>query len=39
VEKTQNLEPFPMESLTPSKKVHLSEINKKSCEEFNTIDL
>jgi hypothetical protein len=39
VEKTQNLEPFPMESSTPSKNVHLSEINKKNCEEFNTIDL
>jgi hypothetical protein len=29
MEKTQILEPFPMESLTPSKKVHLGEINKR----------
>jgi len=29
MEKTQILEPFPMEYLTPSKKVHLGEINKK----------
>jgi hypothetical protein len=28
MEKTKILEPFPMESLTPSKRVHLCEINK-----------
>jgi hypothetical protein len=28
MEKTQILEPFLMESLTPSKRVHLGEINK-----------
>jgi hypothetical protein len=28
MEKTQIFEPFPMEFLTPSKKVHLGEINK-----------
>jgi hypothetical protein len=39
MEKTQNLEPFPMESLTPSKKVHLGEINKRFFKELNTNDL
>jgi hypothetical protein len=39
MEKTQILEPFPMESLTPSKRVHLGEINKKKFKEFNKIDL
>jgi hypothetical protein len=39
MEKTQFLEPFPMESLTPSKRVHLGEINKRIFEEFNKIDL
>jgi hypothetical protein len=39
MEKTQILEPFPMESLTPSKRVHLGEINKRIFEEFNKIDL
>jgi hypothetical protein len=39
MEKTQILEPFPMESLTPSKRVHLGEINKKNFEELNKIDL
>jgi len=39
IEKTQILEPFLMESLTPSKRVHLSEINKRIFEELNKIDL
>ncbi len=39
MEKTQILEPFPMESLTPSKRVHLGEINKTIFEEFNKINL
>ncbi len=39
MEKTQILEPFPMESLTPSKRVHLGEINKIIFEELNKIDL
>jgi hypothetical protein len=39
MEKTQILEPFPMESLTPSRRVHLSEINKRFFEELNKIDL
>jgi hypothetical protein len=39
MEKTQVLEPFPMESLTPSKRVHLSEINKIKLEKLNEIDL
>jgi hypothetical protein len=37
--KTQILEPFPMESLTPSKRVHLGEINKIIFVELNKIDL
>jgi hypothetical protein len=37
--KNTNLEPFPMESLTPSKKVHLGEINKIIFKELNKIDL
>jgi hypothetical protein len=32
------IEPFPMESLTPSKRVHLSEINKRFFKELNKID-
>jgi hypothetical protein len=32
MEKTQILEPFPTESLTPSKRVHLGEINKRIFE-------
>jgi len=39
MEKTQFLEPFPMEFLTLSKKVHLGEINKRICKELNKIDL
>jgi hypothetical protein len=39
MEKTQFLEPFPKESLTISKKVHLGEINKRICKELNKIDL
>jgi hypothetical protein len=39
MEKTQILEPFPMESLTPSKRVHLGEINKRIFKELNKIDL
>jgi hypothetical protein len=39
MEKTQFLEPFPKESLTLSKKVHLGEINKKIYKELNKIDL
>jgi hypothetical protein len=39
MEKTQFLEPFPMESLTFSKNVHLGESNKRICEELNKIDL
>jgi len=35
MEKTQILEPFPMESLTPSKIVHLGEINKIIFNEIN----
>jgi len=37
--KTQILEPFPMESLTPSRRVHLGEINKIFFKELNKIDL
>jgi hypothetical protein len=37
--KTQILEPFPMESLTPSNRVHLGEINKRIFEKLNKIDL
>jgi hypothetical protein len=37
--KTQILEPFPMESLTPSKRVHLGEINKRIFEKLVKIDL
>jgi len=37
--KTQIFEPFPMKSLTPSRRVHLGEINKKKFEELNKIDL
>jgi hypothetical protein len=39
MEKTQIFEPFPMESLTPPKRVHLGEINKRIFEELNKIDL
>jgi hypothetical protein len=39
MEKTQILEPFPMEFLTPSKRVHLGEIIKIVFEELNKIDL
>jgi hypothetical protein len=39
MEKTKILEPFPMEPLTPSKKVHLGEINKRIFEELNKIHL
>jgi hypothetical protein len=39
MEKTQILEPFPMVSLTPSKRVNLSEINKRIFNELNKIDL
>jgi len=39
MKKTQMLEPFSMESLTPSKRVHLGEINKKNFEKLNKIDI
>jgi hypothetical protein len=39
MEKTQILEPFPMEYLTFSKRVHLGEINKRIFEELNKFDL
>jgi hypothetical protein len=39
MEKTQILEPFPMESLTPSKRVHVGEINKICFAKLNKIDL
>jgi hypothetical protein len=39
IEKLQNFEPFPMECLTPSKMVHLGEINKNKFDECNKIDL
>jgi hypothetical protein len=39
MEKTQILEPFPMESLTPSKRVHLGGISKIIFEKLNKIDL
>ena len=39
MKKTQNLEPFPMEFLIPSKRVHLGEVNKKRFNECNKIDL
>jgi hypothetical protein len=39
MEKTQILEPFPMEYLTLSKRVHLGEIKKRIFEELNKIDL
>jgi len=39
MEKTQILEPFPMESLTLSKRIHLGEIIKIVFEELNKIDL
>jgi hypothetical protein len=39
MEKTKFFEPFPMESLTSSKRVHLGEINTIIFEELNKIDL
>jgi hypothetical protein len=39
MERTQNFEPFPMEILTPSKRVHLSEIIKRVFNKLNKIDL
>jgi hypothetical protein len=39
MEKTKFFESFPMESLTPSKRVHLGEMNKRIFEELNKIDL
>jgi hypothetical protein len=39
MEKTQILGPFPMESLTPSKRVHVGEINKICFAKLNKIDL
>jgi hypothetical protein len=39
MEKIQILEPFPMKFLTPSKRVHLGEINKRIFYELNKIDL
>jgi cytochrome c oxidase assembly protein Cox11 len=39
MDKTQILEPFPMESITPSKRVHLGEINKKHFKALNQMDL
>ncbi len=39
MEKTQILKSFPMEYLTPSKRVHLGEINKRIFEELNKSDL
>jgi hypothetical protein len=39
MEKTQILEPFPMKSLTPLKRVHLSEINRRIFKELDKIDL
>jgi hypothetical protein len=39
MEKKQILEPFPMEFLTPSKRVHLGEVNKNKFNELNKIDL
>jgi hypothetical protein len=39
MEKTQIFEPFQMESLTPSKIVHLGEINKRIFKELNKINL
>jgi hypothetical protein len=39
MEKPQIFESFPMECLTPSKWVHLGEINKKHFNECNKIDL
>jgi hypothetical protein len=39
MEKTRILEPFSMEFLTPSKRVHLGEINKRIFEELKKIDL
>jgi hypothetical protein len=39
MEKTQILGPFPMESLTPSRRVNLGEINKRIFNELNKIDL
>jgi hypothetical protein len=35
MEKSQIFKPFPMECLTPSKRVHLGEINKKQFDEYN----
>jgi len=37
--KTQILEPFPMQSLTLSKRVHLGEINKTIFDKPNKINL
>jgi hypothetical protein len=39
MEKTQIFEPFPMEFLIPSKRVHLGKINKRIFEGLNKIDL
>jgi len=38
-EKTKILELFPMQFLTPSKRVHLGEINKNNFKKLNNIDL
>jgi hypothetical protein len=35
MEKPQTFKPFPMEYLTPSKKIHLGEINQKKINECN----
>jgi hypothetical protein len=39
MEKTQNFEPFPIETLTLFDRVCLGEINKKNCYELKQIDL
>jgi hypothetical protein len=39
MEKTQIFQPFPMKILTPSKRVRLSEIIKRTFYELNKIDL
>jgi hypothetical protein len=38
MEKNKILKPFPMESLTPSKRVHLGEINKRFSKELRKTD-
>ncbi len=39
MEKTQIIEPIPLENLSPSERTHLNEINNNFFDEFNKMDL